>query len=207
MKLYEYEAFANPRRVRIFAAEKGISLQREQVDVPTGEHLQAEHLGRNPYGAVPTLELGSGAYISESAAICRYLESLNIKGANNTTHLFGNTPQEQALVDMWDRRIESGLLNAVASYFHHGTEGLPSDEYQNADWGEYNRAQIQTHMTRLDEQLQTSQYIASNHFSMADITLLCAIDFAAMFAISISNEHVALQAWYELVNIRESVGA
>jgi glutathione S-transferase len=205
MKLYEYEAFVNPRRVRVFAAELGIELEREQVDVPGGEHLQLEHLLRNPYGAVPTLVLDDGTAISESAAICRYLADQNT--ANKRSNLLGDTRTEMALVDMWDRRVEHGLLAAVASFFHHGTEGLATDQYRNDDWGRHNREAITTEMQRLDQQLQNNKYLAGETFSMADITALCAVDFAAMLGIPISEDHVALQGWYLLVNIRESVSA
>ncbi|MBQ0719293.1 MAG: glutathione S-transferase family protein [Gammaproteobacteria bacterium] len=207
MKLYEYNAFANPRRVRIFAAEKGIQLKREQVDVLAGEHLQTEHLQRNPYGAVPTLELDDGTYISESAAICRYLEGLKPANVNSENKLLGSTPKEQVLIEMWDRRVENGLLSAVASFFHHGTEGLATDKYRNNEWGQHNKTQIATEMKRLDEQLRDNNYIAGNTFSMADITALCAIDFAALLNIPISDEHSALQGWYGLVSSRASAAA
>lgn len=205
MKLYEFEAFANPRRVRVFAAELGIELEREQVDVLGGEHLQFEHLQRNPYGAVPTLELDDGTVISESAAICRYLADLDTE--NKHGNLLGNTSAERALIDMWDRRIEHGLLGAVASFFHHGTEGLATDQYRNSDWGRHNKEAVTTEMHRLDQQLQENKYIAGETFSMADITALCAVDFAAMLGIPVADNHAALQGWYGLVNTRDSARA
>ena len=205
MKLYEFEAFANPRRVRVFAAELGIALEREQVDVLAGEHLQFEHLQRNPYGAVPTLELDDGTTISESATICRYLADLNTE--NKHSSLLGNTSAERALIDMWDRRVEHGLLGAVASFFHHSTEGLASDQYRNGDWGRHNKEAVATEMHRLDKQLQENKYLAGETFSMADITALCAVDFAALLGIPITDDHTALQGWYALVNTRESVRA
>ncbi len=205
MKLFEFEAFANPRRVRVFAAELGIELEREQVDVLAGEHLQFEHLQRNPYGAVPTLELDDGTTISESAAICRYLADLNAE--NKHSNLLGNTPAERALIDMWDRRVEHGLLGAVASFFHHGTEGLATDKYRNSDWGQHNKDAIAAEMHRLDQQLQENKYLAGETFSMADITALCAIDFAALLGMPIADEHTALQGWHALVNTRDSVRA
>ena len=135
MKLYEYEAFPSPRRVRIFLAEKDIEIPREQIDVPAGEHRTAEFLNKNPDGTVPVLELDNGEYISETLAISRFFEE---KFPQHP--LMGNTAEEKAVIEMWQRRVEHSLANAVATYFHHGTEGLgEADRFRNKEWGEKNK--------------------------------------------------------------------
>ncbi len=136
MKIYEYQAFPNPRRVRMFLAEKGIDgITFEQVDVPEGEHRTDAFKAKNPSATVPLLELDDGAYIGETTAISRYFETVHPEPA-----LMGRTPEEQAAVDMWQRRVEDGLMNAVGAYFHHATPGLGKIElYQNKEWGEKNR--------------------------------------------------------------------
>lgn len=203
MKLYEYEAFPNPRRVRMFLAEKGIDLPREQIDVPAGEHLSSEFLVKNPDGLVPLLELDNGEYISETVAISRYFEERHPQ-----TPLMGGTAQEKAAIEMWQRRIENSLFNAVSSYFHHATDGLgEADRYRNREWGEKNREQAIQAMTKLNEQLAENSFIAGGTFSIADITALCAIDFAIAVNIGIPEQCSHLKNWHERVSSRESAAA
>lgn len=200
MKLYEYEAFPSPRRVRIFLAEKGIKIPREQVDVPAGEHRSPEFLKKNPDAVVPLLELDNGEYISESVAISRYFEETNPQ-----TPLMGTTPEEKAAVEMWQRRVESSLTNTVASYFHHATDGLGEpDRYRNREWGEKNREQAVTAMATLNDQLAQNSFIAGDAYSIADITALCAIDFALALGIEIPDDCPQLKNWYEMVSRRKS---
>lgn len=203
MKLYEYQAFPNPRRVRMFLAEKGIDLPREQVDVPAGEHLSPEFLSKNPDGLVPLLELDNGEYISETVAISRYFEERHPQ-----TPLMGKTAQEKAAIEMWQRRIESSLFNTVSTYFHHATDGLgETDRYRNKEWGEKNREMVTQAMVKLNEQLAGNTFIAGDTFSIADITALCAIDFANAVNIGIPEQCTHLKNWHDNVNSRESAAA
>ena len=203
MKLYEYEAFPNPRRVRMFIAEKGVDIPREQVDVPAGEHRRPEFLSKNPDGTVPVLELDNGRFISETVAISRYLEEIYPQNP-----LFGSSAEEKAVVEMWQRRVEHSLSNAVASYFHHGTDGLgESDRYRNREWGNKNREAATQAMCRLDQQLANTRYIAGDKFSIADITALCAVDFATAVDIAMPEGCDHLQRWYEDVSQRHSAAA
>ncbi len=203
MKLYEYEAFPNPRRVRMFLAEKGIDIERVQVDVPAGQHRTSEFLEKNPDAAVPFLELDNGEYISETVAISRYFEELHPEPA-----LMGKTPEESAKIEMWQRKAENSLMQCAATYFHHGTDGLgESDRYRNKEWGEKNRDDIVTAMNKLDKQLATNSFVAGNAFSIADITALCSIDFAKAIGISIPDECTHLQRWYKEISQRDSASA
>lgn len=202
MKLYEYEAFPNPRRVRMFLAEKGIDVPRVQVDVPAGEHRQSEFLSKNPDAGVPVLELDNGQFISETIAISRYFEELE-----PSNPLFGESAEEKARVEMWQRRVEASLPNAVGTYFHHATEGLGDDRYRNREWGEKNRESAVAAMRRLDARLADSRYIAGDRFTIADITAVCGIDFARAVGIEVPAECANLARWYDEVSARPSAAA
>ena len=203
MKLYEYESFPSPRRVRMFLAEKGINIPCEQIDVPAGEHRSPEYLSKNPDGVVPLLELDSGDYISETVAISRYFEENNPQ-----IPLMGTTAEEKAAIEMWQRRVENSLFNTVATYFHHATEGLGEpDRYRNKEWGEKNREKAISAMRQLEIQLAKNKFIVGDKFSIADITALCAIDFAAAVNIPIPDECRHLKRWYAEVSQRQSAAA
>ncbi len=203
MKLYEYKPYPSPRRVRMFLAEKGINIPCEQVDVPAGEHRSADYLSKNPDGVVPLLELDNGEYISETVAISRYFEENNPQ-----TPLMGTTAEEKAAIEMWQRRVENSLTNTVATYFHHATEGLgEADRYRNEEWGEKNREKAISAMRQLNHQLAENKYFVGDTFSIADITALCAIDFAAAVNIPIPDEYHHLKRWYAEVSQRKSASA
>jgi len=203
MKLYDYEGFASPRRVRIFLAEKGIEIPRVQVDVPAGELRSAEYLRKNPDGVLPLLELDNGDYISETVAISRYFEENNPQ-----IPLMGTTTKEKVMIEMWQRRVENSLSNTVATYFHHATEGLgESDRYRNKEWGEKNREKAISAMNQLNKQLAENKFVPGDSFSIADITALCAIDFAADVNIPVPDECHHLKRWYSEVSQRQSAAA
>ena len=203
MKLYEYEPYPSPRRVRMFLAEKGINIPCVQVDVPAGEHRSPEFLSKNPDGVVPLLELDNGNFISETVAISRYFEENYPQPA-----LMGSTAEEKAAVEMWQRRVENSLANTVATYFHHATEGLGEpDRYRNKEWGEKNREKAISAMRQLEIQLAKNKFVVGDKFSIADITALCAIDFAAAVNIPIPDECRHLKRWYLEVNQRQSAAA
>jgi glutathione S-transferase len=204
MKLYEFDGFPSPRRVRVFLAEKGIDgVESVQVDVPGGEARQQPFRSMNPLGEVPVLELDDGTCIGETTAISRYFEELQPEPA-----LFGATTTEKALVEMWQRRLESGLMSAVLTYFHHATAGLgPLETYQNRDWGENNRECALATMQLLDKQLEGRRFVVGDSFSIADITGLCAMDFADYCEIDVPDELTNLRAWHHRVSSRPSAAA
>jgi len=203
MKLYEHPSFPNPRRVRIFLAEKGVEVERVTIDVPAGEHRKAPFIDKNPFAEIPALELDDGSCISESAAISRYFEEQHPQPA-----LMGVGAEQKARIEMWQRRVESSLMNAVASYFHHATPGLGELEtYQNPDWGQRCRDRALATMKLLDDELAGREFIAGDEFSIADITALCAIDFAKAIEIAIPDGHDNLQRWHTTVSSRPSASA
>ncbi len=206
MKVYEFKAFPNPYRVRIALAEKGLTNQVEfvQVDVPGGEHKQPAFLAKNPAGAVPVLELEDGTMIAECAAITEYLDHLQGEPV-----LTGRTPKERAVIHMTQRRIEANLLDAVAAYFHHATEGLglALEVYQNKEWGEKQKERAIATLDSLNEKLAQQPYMAGDNFSVADITAMAGIAFGSFVNIGPAADATHFKAWQERVNARPSAQA
>jgi glutathione S-transferase len=204
MKIYEFKDFPNPRRVRIFLAEKNINnVFFVQVDVPSGEHRSEAFKAKNPIAGVPVLELDNGSYISETVAISRYFEEIHPE-----PYLMGKTPQEKAEIEMWSRRVEYGLMDTVAAYFHHATFGLGELEtYQNLDWGKKNHERAIATIWLLDQVLRDRKFIAGDVFSIADITALCAMDFAIFVNIPIPDECLNMNRWYMETSSRPSAKA
>jgi glutathione S-transferase len=204
MKIYEFKDFPNPRRVRIFLAEKGIvNVTFEQVNVPNGEHRSEAFKAKNPLAGVPVLELDDGTCISETVAISRYFEEKYPEPP-----LMGTIPQEKAEIEMWQRRVEYGLMETVAAYFHHATPGLGELEtYQNVEWGQKNREKAVTTIQLLDKVLWGRTFIAGEKFSIADITGLCAVDFAAFVKIAIPEDCLNVKRWYAEISSRSSAKA
>ena len=192
----------NPRRVRIFAAEKGIALPTRELSIPAREHKAAEFLALNPRGQTPALQLDDGTVIAESVAICRYLEGLHPQPP-----LFGVGAKEQALIEMWNRRVEMILMppvGAVWVHTHKFTERLPG---RNAEWGEANRPRAFDALRYFDGALAGRKFLAADSYSIADILLLCTVDFAAFVGMALPEELANLQAWHARVSARPSAAA
>ena len=192
----------NPRRVRIFAAEKGISLPSKEVSIPAREQKSPEFLAINPRGQTPALELDDGTVIAESVAICRFLEALH-----PDPPLFGRTPTEIGLVEMWNRRVEMIAMNPVGQVWvhtHRFTAALPG---RNAEWGESNRPRVAEAFAFFDRSLENSEFLAGDKFSMADILLLTTVDFATFVGCGPGPENAALLRWHETVSARPSAAA
>ena len=203
MKLYgaPYPA-PNPRRVRIFLAEKGIDLVETPVDLATREHKSPEYRGMNSLGQVPTLVLDDGTAISETVAICRYFEEIRPEPP-----LFGHTAIEKALVDMWVRRVEFVLMNPVGNYWRHAhprTAGLLT---QYKQFGESNVAAYASAQRWLDEELAHREFVAGADFTIADICLISTVDFAKWIGLPLDEQHTHLGAWHERVKGRQSYRA
>lgn len=206
MKVYEFEGFPNPARVRVALAEKNLTDQVEfvQIDLLAGEHRAATFLEKNPSGAVPVLELEDGTTISECTAITEYLD--HVSGEPTLT---GRTPQERAVIYMMQRRAEAGVMDAVSAYFHHATPGLGPDieGYQNAEWGEHQRDRALAGMAYLDGVLAKLPYLAGDGFSVADITAFIGLGFADFAKIEIPQDYVHLAAWRARIAERPSIAA
>jgi glutathione S-transferase len=201
MKLIETRSAPNPRRVRIFMAEKGVLIETEQRELSS--LTSAEFTALNPEQRVPVLVLDGGEVIAETVAICRYIEELH-----PTPSLMGATSLERAQVEMWQRRVELGLFWAVAQVFRHLHPSMATMEVpQVAAWGEANKAKAHVALTKLDERLAHSRFIAGEAYSIADITALVAIDFMKPARIVRPVELVNLERWYQEVSARPSTKA
>ena len=203
MKLYGAPMPApNPRRVRIFLAEKGIDLAETPIDLRKREHKSPEHRARNSLGQVPTLELDDGTTISETVAICRYLEAIHPEPP-----LFGETAVEKAQVDMWVRRIEFILMAPVGNFWRHAHPFTAALLTQFKDFGESNREAYLAAQRWLDRELQGRTFIAGDTFTMADICALTTVDFATWIGLPLDAERISLVAWRERGAARPSASA
>lgn len=205
MKIYEFRDFPNPRRVRVFLAEKGLSdtVTFEQVDVLAGAHRTPEFLKLNPSGQVPALQLEDGAMINGCVAISRYFEA-----AHPETPLMGGSAQEQAAVSMWQRIAEEGLMDASTTYFHHATDGLgDAGRYRNKDWGDHALERVRATLSRLDGQLAGHPFIAGAAYSIADVTALCGVDFSLYCKVIDLDDYPNVKRWHADVSARPSAAA
>lgn len=209
MKLYDCTQAPNARRVRIFVAEKGLVIPRVEIDIAGGENLQADFLNKNPRGLLPLLELDDGSYLDESIAICRYLEELHPEPP-----MMGVDAKSKARIESCQRHIEFDAILPLADVLRNsipqfkeraipGTTGVTAIE-SLVDRGinSYHRF-----LNRLDENLKANRYVAGTEFSIADITALCAVDFARWAKLEIPENHKYTLQWYERVNKRASVSA
>lgn len=204
MKLYSaINPAPNPRRVRIFLAEKGLSIPIENLSIRDRAHKAPEFKQKNSLGQLPTLELDDGTCISESVAICRYLEALH-----PTPALFGTSAVESALVDMWIRRVEFTLMNPIAAVWVHTHAFTARLGTQYKDYGESNRERVASAMRWLDRELEGREFVGgSSAFSMADIIALTTIDFAKFVGMEMPDDALHLRAWHARVSARASAAA
>lgn len=203
MKLYDGGRAPNPRRVRIFLAEKGISVPLVPVDMGALEHRSETVASRNPLRRLPVLELDDGTIITESIAICRYFEELHPEPA-----LFGEGALGKAMVEMWQRRMELNFLQSVANAFRHIHPAMKEWEVpQVAEWGEANKPKAVEFMHLLDRELRTREFIAGDAYSVADITGLIAMDFLKPARIAVPEGLGNLQRWRDAVSARPSAAA
>ncbi|MBV8681284.1 MAG: glutathione S-transferase family protein [Caulobacteraceae bacterium] len=203
MKLYGAAMPApNPRRVRIFLAEKGIEVPEAPLNLMAREHKSPEHRARNPLGQVPTLELDDGTCISETVSICRYFES-----EHPDPPLFGRTAKEVAQVDMWIRRVEFVLMQPVGNYWRHAHPRTAALLTQYKDFGESNVERYKDAQRWFDGQLADSAFIAGETFSMADICALSTVDFADWIGLPLEAGNANLTSWRRRVAERPSAGA
>jgi glutathione S-transferase len=192
----------NPRRVRIFLAEKGIDLPETPVNLMKREHKSPEHRARNSLGQVPTLVLDDGTAISETVAICRYFDEVQ-----PDPPLFGTTPTEKALVDMWVRRAEFVLMQPVGAFWRHAHPRTAALLTQYKDFGESNRETYEGALKWLDRELSERPYLAGEAYTMADICALTTIDFAEWIGLKLPEERANVRAWREGVAARPSAAA
>jgi glutathione S-transferase len=204
MKLYDSLRAPNPRRVRWVMAEKGIEdVEIVQVDILTGEHRTAEYRTRVGVPHVPALELDDGTTISESVAICRYLEALYPE-----PNLFGRDAREQAVVEMWTRRCEFYLANPIMLNVRHTHPALAALEaVQLPQLAEYNRAAAEKFMKTLDRRLAEHEFIALDRFTIADVVSVVGLDFARLIKYRPPAEFTHLARWLETCKARPAAQA
>jgi glutathione S-transferase len=192
----------NPRRVRIFLAEKGVTLPTVRVKLARREHKSDEHRARNSLGQVPTLELDDGTTLSESVSICRYLESLH-----PAPPLFGTTALEAARIDMMIRRVEFTLMTPVGMFWRHAHPLTAALLTQYRDFGESNRALYESACKWLDREIAGRAFLAGDAYSMADIVALTTVDFAAFTGLEMPEGYATLRAWHARASERSSAAA
>jgi len=209
VKFYDCKTAPSPRRVRIFLAEKGVEIDTVQVDLGSGEQFSEAFRKLNPDCVVPVLELDNGRCITEVLAICHYLEELHPDPS-----LFGKTAEQRAVTLMWNAKVEQLGLWAVADAFRNSTKALvnnalpgPDNYSQIPELAERGRRRVGTFYERLNGQLAEGDFIAGDFFSVADITAMVAIDFAAWIKIQMPESATHLARWYATVSKRPSASA
>jgi glutathione S-transferase len=203
VKIIETRAAPNPRRVRIFLAEKGIEVPFEEVDLMAGALRAPAFTQLNPMQRVPVLILDDGTAIAETVAICRYFEEVRPQPA-----LFGSGARERAIVEMWNRRAELGLFGAITHAFRHLNPKMAALEVpQIAAWGEANRLKVLDILALFDRQLSSHPFVAGDRYSIADITTMVAIDFLKPARIVLPGGLDHLRRWHGEVSARPSATA
>jgi glutathione S-transferase len=203
MKLYDSKMAPNPRRTRIFLAEKGISVPTEQVDMTTMQHKTPEYTALNPFQRMPTLVLDDGTVLTESVAICRYFEVLQPEPP-----LFGVGAKEIAIVEMWNRRAEINFFANVAAVFRHLHPAMKELEVpQVPAYAEASRPRVFWFLELLDRELASREFVAGDGFSMADITTLVAVDFMKPSRLAMPDNLANVKRWHAAVSARPSARA
>jgi glutathione S-transferase len=203
MKLYDGGRAPNPRRVRIFLAEKGIKVPTEQVDLGAMAQRSEAYTAINPLQRVPALVLDDGTVITESIAICRYFEA-----QQPDPPLFGRGAVESALVEMWNRRVELHLFLPVSNVFRHLHPAMAQMEVpQVAEWGEANKPRAMAFLQLLDGELKDRSFVAGPNYTVADITALVAVDFMRVSKLAVPDTLANLKRWHQAVSARPSAAA
>jgi len=203
MKLYDGGRAPNPRRVRVFLAEKGLSVPLEPVDLGAMAHKSEAFTAINPIQRVPVLMLDDGTVIAESIAICRYFEALHPE-----TPLFGQGALDQAIVEMWNRRLELDLLFPISHVFRHSHPAMAKMQVpQVAAWAEANKPRIAEFLGVFNRHLENNEFAAGSRFSVADITGMIAIDFMKPAKLSVPEGCANVRRWHAEVSARPSASA
>ena len=203
MKLYDGGRAPNPRRVKVFLAEKGITVPIEQVDLGKLAHKSPAYTAINPLQRVPALELDDGTVISESIAICRYFEQLHPEPP-----LFGANAKDMAVVEMWERRLEFHLLGPVSHVFRNSHPAMKDMEVPQVQaWADANKPRVMDFLALLDRELKTRRYIAGDRYTVADITGMISVDFMKPAKLAVPETLIHLKRWHGEVSARPSAKA
>ncbi len=197
MKLYTAHA-PNPLRVNAFIHEKGIDIPTVRVDIMAGETREAAHLARNPLGELPVLELDDGTHISESLAICRYLEALYPEPS-----LFGGTPKDAAIIEMWTRRMELLIMESAGNIGRHLIPIFADKYEQMPDYAETQKRALMKHWAWLNDDLSDGRtYIALDQYSVADITAMGALFVMGFMQMEIPDSLEHVKRWESAVRAK-----
>lgn len=203
MKLYDGGKAPSPRRVRIYLAEKGISVDTVPVDMNSLGHRSDEVTALNPLQRLPVLVLDDGTVLTETVAICRYFEALHPEPP-----LMGTTPLEIATVEMWNRRMELNFYTAVGTAFRHLHPAMKEWEVpQIAEWGEANKPKALAFLELLDKELADHEFIVGDRYTIADITGVVSMDFMKPARIPKPEHLINVMRWYDAVKARPSTDA
>src|ERR1700694_51833 len=197
MKIHESHNAPNPRRVRVFLAEKSIQVPYEEVDIGKAVNRGEEFRKKNPLSTVPVLELDDGTFISESVAICRYFEKVR-----QQPPLFGADAKQRALVEMWNRRMEFNILQPIADAFRQRHDFFKGRIRQLPEYAEVQRLNAEDNLAWLDRELGAHRSIAGDQFSIRDITAVGASDFGRVSKIAVKPDQVNLARWHAEVSAR-----
>ena len=190
----------NPRRVHMFLAEKGVEIPKVEIDITAGAHKTPEYLAKTGMPHVPALELEDGTVLTESVAICRYVEALHPEPP-----LFGADPLEAAMIEMWHRRVELYVMFPIAQVFRHSNPNMAALEDQTPEWAEVNRPRVTKGLEMLERRLNAAPFIGGAQFSVADIAAVVALDFMRVIRTPIPGELSALTEWLAAARARPSV--
>lgn len=202
MILHDLSAGMHPRRVRIFMAEKGLSIERREVDAAGGANAMPDFLRLNPLGKLPVLELDDGSAIAESLAICRYLEAIHPQPP-----LMGKTPQASAHIEMWTLRMDHELSQPIALAFVHSSDFYRGRLEQVPEVALCARARALQTMTWLDGELAGRSHIAGEDYSLADIVAQCAFVLGKAVSLRIPAAQANLMRWFAEVSARPTARA
>jgi glutathione S-transferase len=209
MKFFDCTTAPSPRRVRIFLAEKGIDIETVQVDLRTGEQFGDDFRAINPDCVVPALQLDDGSCISEVTAICQFFEEYKPEPT-----LWGRDAAERARATMWNAKIEQQGLLGMAEALRNSSERMqgralpgPDNYEQIPALAERGRARVAAFLLRLDEQLAGQEFVSGDIYTIADITALVLVEFAAWLKISPPDTASELRRWHQAVSARPSASA
>jgi glutathione S-transferase len=205
MKLYYARMAPNPDRVRFFLQEKGLwdAFPKVEINIMQLDHRKPEYLALSPMGHVPALELEDGGALTESRAICSYLEALNPE-----PNLMGAEPLERARIEMWDRRVELLYFMQVAGWFRNSHPAMAElEKPQSAEWAGISEGRARKAAVFFDKRLGEAEYVAGDRFTIADITLHVAMGFGKIVKFKPWEEHTNIAAWRERMLARPGLAS
>lgn len=202
MKLYDFGGAPNPKKLRVYLAEKGIKVPTESVDIISGQNRTPDFLKKNPLGGLPVLELDDGTVLTESLALIEYFEDLN-----PDPPMVGKTALERAQVRALERICELGVMNTVATIFQNTHPFMAARVKQSAEAAENARARLATNLKVIDDKIGSNPFVGGKRPTIADCTLFAALEFAAFCGVEIDPAHANVRRWHESFRQRPSAGA